>query len=103
MTIRKTNAYLGNRLSLYDQKVKPDAGVTWARVETIIAGRTKKLSATGVKAIRLAYDEAKTKAGKNPTLSQVNALLRRGVSSIENERAKGRVNDGYVDAREASE
>jgi hypothetical protein len=61
-----------------------------------------KLGARGAKILRLAYDAAKVKSGTNPTREQVSQQISRALSSLSNERAKGRINDGYVDAREAA-
>jgi hypothetical protein len=62
-----------------------------------------KAQATGQRAavLKLAYDAAKAKAGGNPTRAQVREQVSKALSTLTNERAKGRVNDGYVDRREA--
>ncbi len=59
-----------------------------------------RIGAKGVKVLAAAYAAAKTAAGKTPTRSQVRAQISKAIASLANERAKGRVNDGYVDKRE---
>jgi hypothetical protein len=62
----------------------------------------KTIGKLGAEALKLAYREARTKAGADPTNQQVRAQIDKAASSLSNEKKKGRINDGYVDTREAA-
>lgn len=61
-----------------------------------------KLGALGADVLKLAYAQARSAAKGDPTRSQVREQIAKAAGSLANERAKGRVNDGYVDKREAA-
>ncbi len=103
MTISKSKVSYASRLMLWGAPgSSPSSTVTWKQVEGILAKRTRPLEASGVEAIRVAYDEAKRAARRNPTLKEVNALVTTARNAVANERGPGRVNDGFVDEREAA-
>lgn len=82
----------------------PEASMTRAALITQVKGLSggDRIGAAGERALLAAFDAAKEKAGTNPNRHQIRAELTRALSTLGNERAKGRINDGYVDAREAS-
>jgi hypothetical protein len=64
--------------------------------------KDQKLGVAGANTLKQAYVAAKTAAGGTPTYQQVSRQLEKAAASVENETAKGRVNDGYVDGREGA-
>jgi len=59
------------------------------------------LGAQGAKVLKLAYEAAKADLGRAPSKTELNGPLAKVIRSLTNDRAKGRINDGYVDKREA--
>jgi hypothetical protein len=102
VTVKRTEVYLAQRLQSPFYSQTPDAAVSKSTLAGLIKKSGAKWGAAGVKAVKAAYDQARTKAGKDPSYNQIRAELRKAQSSLSNERAKGRVNDGYVDDREAA-
>lgn len=103
MTIRKTDVSNGSyrvsgALGWNDLEKK----LTSAAMRGIVtkAKADPRLGATGAAALQRAYEAAKAKAGGDPTRNEVKSLISRTLTSLANEKAKGRVNDGYVDKRE---
>ncbi len=85
-------------------ELKPDTTVT----PELLAKLTDKMKkderfgTKGAAAFREAFQRAKSKNGdKDPTLRQMRAQIDTATNSLANERAKGRINDGYIDSREA--
>ncbi len=104
MTVQKTavsSALYRLMTPLYglerEQAVSPQA------LDTLLTQAKKKpqFGAAGAAVVQAAYDAAKAKSGANPTREALRAELQKAVSTLSNERGKGRINDGYVDAREA--
>ncbi len=65
------------------------------------AATDRTVGRLGAKTIQAAYDQAAEKAGKAPTKAQIDAALTRAGSALANEKASTRINDGYIDSREA--
>ena len=84
---------------LYDFSAK-DKALTPAGFRAVLT--KEKITGKRAAVLMLAYDAAKAKAKANPNRTQIRAEVSRALSSLSNERAKGRVNDGYVDKREAA-
>ncbi|MFZ5471042.1 MAG: hypothetical protein ACOZIN_16570 [Myxococcota bacterium] len=85
-------------------ELKPKTPIDQAMLEKLIERmeREPRFGKTGALAFREAHRQAQTTSGRVPTLSEVQQQVGRALRSLENERAKGRVNDGYVDKREAA-
>jgi hypothetical protein len=81
-----------------------DKKLTAAKLSSIFkkAKADPDLGAAGVAILRAAYAQAKARGNGAVTGGQMVDELRKVLGSLANDRAKGRVNDGYVDAREAA-
>ncbi len=85
-------------------EMKPDSVIAPAMLTKIVAHMRadKRFGAKGATAFREAYVQAKAQKGANPSLREVQERIKKGESSLKNERAKGRINDNYIDGREAA-
>jgi hypothetical protein len=85
-------------------ETKPDSLVAPATLTKVLAHMRadKRFGAKGAAAFREAYVQAKALKGSNPSLREIQQRLKKGETSLKNERAKGRINDNYVDGREAA-
>ncbi|MCC6806600.1 MAG: hypothetical protein IT381_04185 [Deltaproteobacteria bacterium] len=101
--IRKTDLYSSYRLTSAIGYADLDKTMSPQAMKAIIAKAKadKDVGALGVDVLEAAYDAAKAKAGGAPTRGQVREQVSRAQGSLANEKAKGRINDGYIDSREA--
>src|SRR5262245_46072218 len=83
--------------------LEPEAPISGQKFAAALrkAGQNKNIGPKGVRVLRVAYALAKEAAGADPTRPQIRAQILKVIGSLANERAKDRVNDGRVDAREA--
>jgi hypothetical protein len=105
MTIRKTDVgYQSYRVTSPLGYQDLDKKVSSSMLKTMVAKAKAdpKLGKLGAAVLEKAYADAKAKKGSDPTRAEVRAQITRSNSSLINETAKGRVNDGYIDSREAS-
>jgi hypothetical protein len=105
MTIKKAAvSYVSTRLrgnmSELDGKAKIDE-VEFKKLLNKLTGNPD-IGAAGSDALKAAYDAAKVKVGGNPTRADIRAQLDKAATTLSNERAASRINDGYVDAGEAA-
>ena len=85
-------------------EMKPDGLIAPALLTKVLAHMRadKRFGAKGAAAFRDAYVQAKALKGSDPSLREVQERLKKGETSLKNERAKGRINDNYIDGREAA-
>ena len=95
-TVRYTNwlKVLPQNGARSTDRIEPQA------VERYVTTRRDKLGTAGVQAVRALYAEAAK--GGTPTYASFERHIERTARRLRDERAPGRVNDGFIDAREAA-
>lgn len=102
--LRKSDLYAAYHLTSAIGYTDLDKTLTPQAMKAILtqAKADTDVGALGADVLDEAYTAAKAKAGGNPTRKQVREQVSKAQTSLANEHAKGRVNDGYIDSREAA-